>query len=226
MTSDLRCEEARGLAAEMALGILAGDDRARLIDHIASCPQCRAEVEELSEAADSLLLLAPEREPPAGFESVFLAQFKAPVRRMRLRWFTSAVAACVVALAAAGGVLWATAADRDLASHYRHALEEADGEYFGVRPLTSADGTKLGNVFAYEGRPSWVFVVFDDSVESGEYRAEMVATNGETAPLGSFSIDAGDLTWGSDLGLSLRQVDVIRFTGDGSVLTARIQTSD
>lgn len=227
MTSDLRCEEARDLAAEMALGILAGDERARLIAHIGSCSQCRTTVEELSEVADSLLLLAPEREPPAGFESGFLAQFNAPVRRMRLRRLTMAGAAVAVALVAAGGVLWATAADRDLASRYRSALEEADGEYFGVRPVRSAQGAKVGNLFAYEGDPSWVFVVFDDSVPLGQYRAELIGTSDETSSLGSFAIGTGRVTWGSELSVSLRQVDAIRFTArGGNSLEARIQTSD
>ena len=215
MMSDLRCEEARDLAAEMALGILAGDERARLIAHIGSCSQCRTMVEEFSEVADSLLLLAPEREPPAGFETGFLTQFKAPVRKVRRRRLTIAAAAVAVALVAAGSVLWVTAADRDLASHYRRALEEADGEYFGVRPVRSAQGTKVGNMFAYEGHPSWVFVVFDDSVEHGEYRAELISTSGETSSLGSFTIGTERLTWGSELRLSLRQVRALRFTSSG-----------
>jgi len=227
MTSDLRCEEARDLAAEMALGTLAGDERARLITHIGSCSQCRTMVEELSEVADSLLLLAPEHEPPPGFESGFLAQFKAPRRRNRLRWVMTAAAAVVVAAVAAGGVLWVTAADRDLASRYRHALEEANGEYFGVRPIHTAEGAKVGNLFAYEGDRPWVFVVFDDSVPNGEYRAELLTTSGEASSLGTVTVADDDLTWGSDLEMPLRDVAVVRFsTTTGAALNARIQTSN
>src|SRR5918992_5949383 len=98
MTPRLRCEEARELAAEMALGTLAGDERAQLITHIASCSACRSTVEELSRVADALLLLAPEHEPPGGFESAFLAQFKAPVRNRRRRWLMTTTAACLVAV--------------------------------------------------------------------------------------------------------------------------------
>ena len=213
MTPRLRCEEARELAAEMALGTLAGDERARLITHIASCSACRTTVEELSRVADALLLLAPEREPPGGFESSFLAEFTAPVRKKRLRWLASAAAAFVVAMVAAGAVLWATASDRDLASHYREALAEADGEYFGVKPVRSATG-KVGNLFAYEGHPSWVFVVFDEPV-TGEYLAEVTSAAGETSSLGTFTIDGDKATWGADLGMSLRDVAAVRFTTAG-----------
>ncbi len=227
MTSEIRCEEARDLAAEMALGTLAGDERARLIRHVGSCSQCRAIVEGLSEVADSLLLLAPEEEPPAGFETEFLTQFKAPVRKSRLRWAVGAAAVGVVVLATATTVLWATKPDRDLASHYRHALEEANGEYFGVRAVRTTDGTKVGNLFAYEGDPSWVFVVFDPAVAPGKYQAEVISTEGETSGLGSVTISSGDLTWGSDLSVSFDHIGVVRFTtAGGDALNARIQTSD
>ena len=221
MTSKLRCEEARDLAAEMALGTLAGDERARLISHLATCSDCRTFVEELSEVADSILLLAPEREPPAGFESAFLAQFKAPIRRRRMRWVTTAAAASLVALVAAGGVWFATAEERQLGEHYQHALDEANGDYFGVKPLRSTQGTKVGNVFAYEGDPSWVFVVFEDSVPAGSYEAAVITRAGETTSLGELTIGTDDLTWGADL-VSLHEVAALRFTAtDGDVLEAR-----
>ena len=64
-----RCEETRGLAAELALGIVEGEERGRALEHLAVCPECRRRVEQLSEVADELLLLAPAKEVPVGFES-------------------------------------------------------------------------------------------------------------------------------------------------------------
>ena len=225
MTSEIRCEEARDLAAEMALGTLAGDDRARLITHLASCSQCRGLVEELSVVADSLLLLAPEHEPPAGFENAFLAQFKSPARRSRLQWLATAAAVLVLIGGSAGTALWVTKSDRDLGSHYRHALEEANGKYFGVRPVHDEDRTKVGNLFVYEGDPSWAFLVMNGSVAGGEYRAEVVSTSGEASSLGTFTITSSDRTWGTDLGESLKEVGVLRFTSvHGDDLTVRIQS--
>ena len=57
------------MAADLALGIVEGEERGRALEHLAKCPDCRAEVEKFSEVADELLLLAPHREPPVGFES-------------------------------------------------------------------------------------------------------------------------------------------------------------
>ena len=81
------CEHTRRLAAELALGIADGADRAQALRHIAGCAECRSAVEELSDVADELLMLAPEREPPSGFESRVLARLQpaaaAPPRRRR-----------------------------------------------------------------------------------------------------------------------------------------------
>src|SRR3954453_6928487 len=81
------CEQTREIAAELALGIADGEDRARALRHLTECADCRRAVEELSSVTDELLTLAPARQPPAGFESRVLAQL-APARprpRRRLR---------------------------------------------------------------------------------------------------------------------------------------------
>ena len=61
------CEHVRELAAELALGIADGEDRARALDQLAECPECRKTIEQLSSVADELLMLAPAEEPPPGF---------------------------------------------------------------------------------------------------------------------------------------------------------------
>jgi hypothetical protein len=55
--------------AELATGVLDRREEAALLDHLASCPSCVAEFEQLAYAAKSLLLLVLEIEPPDGFES-------------------------------------------------------------------------------------------------------------------------------------------------------------
>ncbi|HEX4538956.1 MAG TPA: hypothetical protein VH112_01835, partial [Acidimicrobiales bacterium] len=56
-------------AAEVALGILSGPERADALGHLEHCVGCRVRVEGLAQTGDSLLLLAPEVDPPMGFES-------------------------------------------------------------------------------------------------------------------------------------------------------------
>ena len=63
-----RCDEVRAVAPELALGIVEGEERGLALEHLAECPDCRRRVEELSEVAAELLLLAPHEEVPVGFE--------------------------------------------------------------------------------------------------------------------------------------------------------------
>jgi len=77
MTDELTCAAARRLAPDLALGLLPGAERARLLAHLAGCPSCDALVAELADVADSLLLLAPGADPPPGFESAVLARIDA-----------------------------------------------------------------------------------------------------------------------------------------------------
>ena len=65
----LTCDELRAMAAEVALGILPGAERADALGHLEHCVGCRVLVEGLAQTGDALLLLAPEADPPMGFES-------------------------------------------------------------------------------------------------------------------------------------------------------------
>jgi hypothetical protein len=208
MTSSLSCEEARELAPELALGILSGDDRAKLIAHVGSCSSCRRFVEELAQISDTVLLLAPEHEPPAGFESAVLEQFKTTARRRRAPWL---VAASLIAVAAVAAVttLWVTAEDRRLGGHLRVALDEANGEYFGVKPLKDTGGTKVANVFSYGGRTSWVFVVWPQAPEPGRYQFTVQTRTGEVVSLGSATLGERQ-TWGAEIPLDLRDMEAMR----------------
>jgi hypothetical protein len=74
----LTCDELRANAAEMALGILSGAERADALDHMEHCVSCRTLVEGLAQTGDSLLLLAPEADPPIGFEASVAALLADP----------------------------------------------------------------------------------------------------------------------------------------------------
>jgi hypothetical protein len=57
--------------AELAVGVLGRQLEAAVLDHLASCPNCGAELVKLASAARSLLSLVPEIDPPVGFEGRF-----------------------------------------------------------------------------------------------------------------------------------------------------------
>src|SRR3954470_21447201 len=95
--SVLTCAEVRELAPELALGILGGAERAEVVLHVNGCARCQAYVGELTEAADAIPQLVPEREPPPGFEDRVLHHLDDGRRRTRRRWVGAAAAAAAAA---------------------------------------------------------------------------------------------------------------------------------
>lgn len=65
--TELTCEQCRENAAELAVGVLAGRERAATLAHLQYCGSCQGTVAELAFAANRFLELLPEIEPPAGF---------------------------------------------------------------------------------------------------------------------------------------------------------------
>lgn len=71
---EMRCPDVREVAPDLALGLLTGEERARVLAHLEQCETCRADVASLATAADEVLLAAPEVTPPAGFRDRVLAR--------------------------------------------------------------------------------------------------------------------------------------------------------
>ena len=175
------CERIREIAPELALGIADGEDRASALEHLADCASCRAHLERLASVADELLLLAPAAEPSAGFEQRVVGSNPRPERRPALsRRFAIPALAAVAAAAIATVVAWGALDDeRRLADAYRATLAVADGEYFDAAPLLAPGGEKVGYVYGYQGRASWVFAVIYADVRDGAYRLAVVSRDGD-----------------------------------------------
>jgi hypothetical protein len=228
MTDSTIHEETRSVAAELALGVATGAERGRALSHLEVCSECRSHVTGLADARDDLLLLAPEREPPAGFESRALgrlARVARPASGRRWRRILSfSIAACIAAAAGAGWAWLATASDRQAASQFRTALARADGKYLGVEVLRDPDGNRVGHVAVYLGRPSWIFAVIDEGVGTGTFDVEVVARSGDRHPAGVMSIDADRRGGGLVLPSGLGQVAAVKLTprGGGEPLVGRL----
>lgn len=215
MTDRTGCEAVRAAAPELALGVVSGDERARMLDHVARCSECRETVIALANIGDELLTLAPDREPPIGFESRAISRLK--LRRRSRRWIGAVAAAAIVAGAlSAGTVLWSTSEERDLGAHYKQALSQADGRYFGARELRTGADEKAGSVFVYAGRQSWVFVSFEDERE-GTFGAELETNDGETLRLGEVELSEEKRTWGTALPIELKDASELRIVSGGVV---------
>jgi hypothetical protein len=219
----MACEHTRDLAAELALGIADGADRARALRHVAECADCRRAVEELSAVTDELLLLAPEREPPPGFEARVLGRLAAPrpARRFRRLLVPLAVAGAAAAVAA-GIVLGATSDDRRDARHYREALAAADGSAFTAARLRDAGRGPAGVVYAYRGRSSWIYVDLYADRGSADYRVQLSLTSGRRVTLPALRLDPASGSGGQAIPGDLGEVAGVRLVGSGEVLTATL----
>lgn len=222
MGPDEHCEEIRELLAEVALGIADGEERARVLEHVADCADCRRELERESGIADGLLVLAPEQEPPLGFELDVLRTIlpPAPKRRSLLRPLAVFAAVAAAVAITVGGMLLAFREDRRLADQYRATLAQANGTYFGAVRLTDAARRPGGVLFRYEGSPSWILATVEPPYRDSVERAELVTRNGRRISLPSFQLVDG--TWGGSLPIRLEDVAAVHLVdGDGrSVLVA------
>ena len=185
----MNCAEAQDLAPELALGVLSGAERAEVILHVNGCGRCQAYVAELTEAADALPLLAPEREPSAGFETRVLTEISTPVRASRRRWIGA-----TAAVAAAAAILSITIV---------RVVESGDASLDG--PIRTAAPVVAKMVGGETSQPAgWVAVsggqaitvAVDYGVSAGKYRIELQRRRGDPVALGYMNIDdAGRGFW-------------------------------
>jgi anti-sigma factor RsiW len=206
---DPRCEEFRELAPELALGIVEGEERGRALEHLADCPECRRRVEELSEVADGLLLAAPHREPPVGFESKVLSEvLPAPPKRRRRRRLALVLTPAAAALASVAVTLGIVSGDLRDASHYHQTLQEANGKEFEAYSLYDG-GAVAGTVFSYQGRPNWLVVTVDPAHRADLTSAQLVMDDGSQVPLSWFQLDASGSS-GGGIPVDPHNVSVLR----------------
>jgi hypothetical protein len=211
------CAETWQVLPELALGIADGEERAVAIEHLASCPDCRHELEELAAIADGLLALVPEREPPPGFEGRVLDHLRAREaprrpRRRRRRQLSFVAAALAGAAAMAVALTLSYSSDRRLAAQYRAALQSANGQYFQSARLRAPDGKPVGTVFAYQGARSWLFYVLSGSYRDGRFQEQIVTRSGRSVTLPPFRLVSA--SWGIATPIPVRDVALVRLERD------------
>ncbi len=209
-------QECRGFSddlAELALGILTGRDRAATLAHVDACPRCADELEHLARTADAIVGVAPEAEPPMGFEVRLFSRMgldPAPPARhpSRVTRWVLAAAAAVVALGvglgvglsggSGGGSGGGSAADLvaqgDLVEH----------------------SLKVGHVDVYGGSRPWMFMNLADSTARGTVTCKVVLASGRTVTVGTFTASVGYGSWGAPLHVSptaVRSAEVVSANG-------------
>jgi len=202
--NSMGCAEFADSAAELALGVLTGRERAEALAHLDHCEACREHVRQLTITGEQMLGLLPAAEPPAGFETRVLdrlglsAPAPQPVshRRRPAREYGFSprrlLAAAAVLVAVAGAALGGWGLHASTAPAASSALTSAT-------LLASDDHGNVGTVFVYNGQPRWMYMTVD--LESGN--------------VGSFRLADGYGSWGSPA-----------WTGSGSPVGARLVTAN
>ncbi|MDN0197367.1 hypothetical protein [Streptomyces sp. S.PNR 29] len=238
--TDRDCAWLRGVADELALGILPGQQRAEAIAHLDRCPACREHVGQLTVVADGLLSLLPDSEPPVGFETRVThgLRLSRPARRRRPRARVAVAAATAIALGFGFGG-WAVGTAIEGASAPSSRSSQPPGSKHGLlaASLLALDHRPVGRIFAYTGSPGWVYMSVDlgrdwsgsDSLaagsrdgypEAGKVSCRLERTDGTSVHIGEFALDdAGRGYWGAPTRVDPDTVSGARLLdADGSVL--------
>jgi hypothetical protein len=181
--SAYRCDQVREAAPELALGVLAGAERAEVLIHLGHCPSCQAYVAELTEAADAVPLVAPEWEPPAGYEDRVLARLDVGRDRHRRRWFAS------MAVAAAAAAILSITIVRVVDAGSPPTVTSAPSNTPAVmqaRMVSDVSGDPVGWAYVSGGRAVALNVSY--GLEGGDYDIQVRPTRGA-------SVDIGDMTY-------------------------------
>jgi hypothetical protein len=191
--SALSCAEVQELAPELALGILGGAERAEVVLHVNGCARCQAHVAELTEAADAIPLLAPEAEPPIGFETRVLRRLDEGERRTRRRWIAA------IAVAAAFAVIVSITAVRVIESSDNSTPLAANvPTTVGPAPVAvvmRGGAADVDGGWAYVSAHHGVAVSVDYGIPSGAYSVTVTPPGGDTSSIGTVHVVDGRGSW-------------------------------
>lgn len=220
--NSMSCAEFHDSAAELALGVLTGRERAEALAHLDHCEACREHVRSLTVTSEKMLGLLPAAEPPAGFETRVMERIGLAVpspqplrhRRRRPAWGHAfsprralAAAAVVVALlgAALGG--WGL--------HAATAPAAASAQLTSATMIATADHSQVGQVFVFNGVPRWMYMSVDMESGNDTVICQLVDSNGQVTTVGTFRLADGYGSWGSPA-----------WTGNGPPVGARLVTTN
>ncbi len=188
MSDDMKahgCAALQDELAELALGVLTGRERARALAHVESCARCAEELEHLSRAADAVVQVAPEIEPPMGFEvRLFERMGVSDVRHGRLRrlrpstWAVGAFAAAAAVVALAVGLSLGLSSSPPPDAERLAGARRRDGQPGRERCAWSVASATYGG-----GHP-WMSMMLVDSSVHGTVTCLVVTTDGVSHQVG------------------------------------------
>jgi hypothetical protein len=221
--NEMGCDEFADVAAELALGVLTGRERAAALAHLNRCDRCRESVRQLTMTSEELLGLLPASEPPPGFETRVLERLglvtpsKAPVSRIsqagRARHYgrklISSLTGKLSNLTSNGRV---SRTRRTLAAAAVALAVIVSGlsgwGLHGATPsparsplssaaLLSASHQTVGTIYFYDGSSRWLYMSVNMDSKNGTVICQVEGPDGHVTTLGSFRLAGGQGYWGS-----------------------------
>lgn len=191
------CAPTADLLPELALGILAGAERAEVLDHLDRCARCRAESEDWARAADVLPTLLADAEPPAGFEACTLERLRVDRSRVprRSRMYRVFAVAAIVAAA----MVVTLAAVRIIDARSSSPSSVATSAEMSFARMVGHGGKRAGDAFMTTGNERYMFLSVDYGVKTGMYRIEAMNGANRLTSLGNVAISGGHGAWAGEL---------------------------
>ena len=178
--------------AALALKTLTGRRRGEVMSHVAGCQRCVAELVELTEASDLLLVLAPEAEAPLGFESRLAQRLEfsvpATARALWRRPILIALGGTLMLLSAllAGTVVGEHRAPPPATSTHSANLTSA---------VAGGSAQVVGKATLLSGTPTWLVMTLDYTGWTGRVSCQVTLRGGRTETLGTFRVGPTYDSW-------------------------------
>lgn len=206
MSEPLTCVQFDEWSGELAFELLEPEHRDQLLAHASGCDRCRRELEALSATADLFVLLAPDGEPPIGFEQRVVAAMSGGPRRNRL-WIGLVAAGLLFVI----GLGIGSRRSSDAPSNVRQAtLVDVAGRSVGSASITWTDDV--------------VLTLALKNLEVGTYRCLIQRTDGTLVEIASWGIDeTGAGAWAVPLDIPASSVrSVLLEEDDGARIASAL----
>jgi hypothetical protein len=212
---------------DLAAGVLGGRERVALLSHVNGCLSCKDELDQLMAVADGLVHLAPEVDPPLGFESRIMERIQVPVLKplgqdRRHRGSLAIASAAIVAIVAFG-IGWATHSTGK--PPVGHAIIGPKAYNKLAEASLVSGGKSIGMVTAYSDENGWLLMTVESSTWSGPVQCRVIASNGERRTVGSFHLVSGRGAWVAPLPTGIDKVRTAELVGTGGRVLATAQFS-
>ncbi len=210
------CAQFEDDLATVALEITSGRRREEVLDHVAHCSYCAAELAQYSSVADALVQFAPEVEPPLGFELRLARRLasnrtgRTPTRRRRVGVLALAALVIVVLGVGVGVVIPGRAGPGP------HQSASA----LPTEANLSSHGHVVGNVILSSGATPWMIMTIKRGWWSGAVTCEAMLAGGKIETIGTFRLSGDYGTWGAPLTSPVESVRGARLVAANGVVLA------